>query len=328
MAWIESHQTIAQHPKTRRSARTLGVTLPAMIGHLHLLWHWALDYAQDGDISAYDAVDIAEAAMWEGDAEAFVDALVNCGPGDAAGFLAYDDGRLVIHDWWDYAGKLVARRQADAERKRQSRNAPISSMEEDERDMSAGHPADGAETAYVTVPNPTVTQPTEPDGGDPPNPPAVVNEPYMAFAAICEAQGTEPHVLSNDELRKQLRATKRMLERGETAETIGNCTGWMVSQGWRDGGIDAFAVEKTLPGWKLKGCPAIATARASPKRGGARNGEKNGNDWAREIAEEEARERARSEETHHSSRGTLAELPAGRDDDGWLHPSAPRRASR
>ena len=87
MAWSESHQELRDHPKTKRMARRLGISVPAAIGHLHCLWWWAMDYAPDGDISDYDAEDIADAAMWDGDAEQFLQALIDCGPGASHGFI-------------------------------------------------------------------------------------------------------------------------------------------------------------------------------------------------------------------------------------------------
>lgn len=108
MAWIPSHQELRQHPKTKRAARAAGTSLPAMIGHLHLLWWWALDHAADGDLSRYDEVDIADAALWDGDPEVFVRALTECGPKGSDGFLA--DG--CLHDWDEYGGKYGKRVQA------------------------------------------------------------------------------------------------------------------------------------------------------------------------------------------------------------------------
>lgn len=107
MSWIESHDTLARHPKTRRLVRALNIPLPQAIGHLHLLWWWALEYAEHGDLSAFDAADIADAVMWEGDPSAFVQALT------AAGFM---DADQRIHDWQDYAGRLLEQRKANAAR--------------------------------------------------------------------------------------------------------------------------------------------------------------------------------------------------------------------
>src|SRR5690606_34760670 len=120
MAWIESHQELRHHPKTKRLARRLGISVPAAIGHLHCLWWWALDYAPDGDISDYDAEDIADAAMWDGDPQEFLSALIECGPGAGAGFIERDEHGMRLHDWDDYGNEHKVRQEA-AERKRRSR---------------------------------------------------------------------------------------------------------------------------------------------------------------------------------------------------------------
>ena len=100
MPYIESHQELSAHPKTKRAARFLGVGIPATLGHLHMLWHWCLDYAQDGDLTQHDPADIADAVMWEGDPNALIDALVNCRVGNGIGFLERtEDGLLLVHDW-------------------------------------------------------------------------------------------------------------------------------------------------------------------------------------------------------------------------------------
>lgn len=106
MAWVPSHTTLARHPKLKRASRLAGCSDVQMIGHLHLLWWWALELAPDGDLSPYDVEDIADAASWQGDADAFVRALIDCGPGDAHGFLEPD---MRLHDWEDYGGRYSAR---------------------------------------------------------------------------------------------------------------------------------------------------------------------------------------------------------------------------
>ena len=112
MAWIESHQEMARHPKTRRVAVRLGISKAAVIGHLHLLWWWTLDFAPDGDLSGFDAEEVAAVAEWEGDAEQFLQALLD------TGWL--DEGRRV-HNWGDYAGRLVTAREGIRERQRRCR---------------------------------------------------------------------------------------------------------------------------------------------------------------------------------------------------------------
>lgn len=158
MAWIESHQTLRDHPKLLRLSRMLDVPRRDAIGMLHLLWWWALEYAEDGDLSEFDALDIALAADWEGEPEAFVKALLGCGPGREQGFLEDREGRLVLHDWWTYAGKLVARRRSDRERKAKAREADDQPVQR----KSDGSPEDVRGTSCATEPNPTEQNPTQP----------------------------------------------------------------------------------------------------------------------------------------------------------------------
>jgi hypothetical protein len=149
MAWLESHQTLANHPKTLKLARLLNVPRVTAVGHLHFLWWWALDYAQDGDLSKFDEMDIAVAADWQGEPDVLLAGLKR------AGFVN-EDGR--IHDWYEYTGRLIERRRADAERKREARSKDV-------QRPSAGHPEDGVRNRTVpntTVPNPTRTQPNQP----------------------------------------------------------------------------------------------------------------------------------------------------------------------
>ena len=114
MAWIESHQTLGTHLKLRRLARALGISRAQAIGHLHYLWWWAVDNAPTGDLSTLTAAEIAEVAEWADSEDVFVAALRQCRWLDPDGFL---------HDWEDYAGRLIAEREADRERKRLARVA-------------------------------------------------------------------------------------------------------------------------------------------------------------------------------------------------------------
>jgi hypothetical protein len=175
MAYIESHQEIEEHPKTKRLARSLGELLPPMpvevlrsvaIGYLHRLWWWAISYAPEGDITKYGAAGIADGVGWPGDPDSFLAALMDSGWVDR-------DGEL--HDWGDYAGKLIERRRKEAARKREQRQG------EDIRETSDGHPQDVAgnkpnltnqtkadQSVTVSPPSPqTVDNPgTRPEGED------------------------------------------------------------------------------------------------------------------------------------------------------------------
>lgn len=103
MAWIESHQTLREHPKTYLLCGFLSIEKSQVIGHLHLLWWWCVDYAPAGQIKHNDQ-QIARAAEWSGDSKQFVDALI------AAGFLDRGNGVLTVHDWLDFCGALMEKR--------------------------------------------------------------------------------------------------------------------------------------------------------------------------------------------------------------------------
>lgn len=106
MAWIESHQSLRDHPKTRRLARSLSTSVPASIGHLHCLWWWAIEYAPSGSLSQFEDWEIAAAAMWDGDPAVFLQGLRD------ARFVDGD----ALHDWDEYAGRLVSSRAKARER--------------------------------------------------------------------------------------------------------------------------------------------------------------------------------------------------------------------
>lgn len=182
MAWIESHQELAAHPKTKRLARQLGASIPAVLGHLHLLWWWALDYADDGDLSGYSAEDLADAMLYDGDPERLVAALVSCGVNGDHGFLVRDDdGNIHIHDWSEYAGRLVDQREkAKARTKKWRTEHGTHTPENVTHNVRATYDA--------TVPNTTQHDMTVPVALPRRKAPANAEQ----FAALCEVDGLDP----------------------------------------------------------------------------------------------------------------------------------------
>jgi hypothetical protein len=120
MAWVESHQSLRAHPKTRMFARRLGIGIAQAVGHLHCLWWWCLDYADAGDLSRYGHDVIADACEWDGDPSELVEALVG------SGFVDVSDQGLHVHDWDDYAGRLIERRRRNAARMKEARASHVS----------------------------------------------------------------------------------------------------------------------------------------------------------------------------------------------------------
>ena len=113
MAWIELHQSLPQHRKLLALRDALGLRTPAALGHMCLLWLWALDNAPDGDLSALPARQLAEICQFsERRAGDLAVALRTSGFVDA-------DWRL--HDWGDYTGRLIDQRAASRERQRRRR---------------------------------------------------------------------------------------------------------------------------------------------------------------------------------------------------------------
>jgi len=156
MAWIESHQALGHHPKTIHLAELLKVRVPEAVGLLQFLWWWALDYAPNGLVTAGDKPVVTRACLWHRKSEDLWIALLTAGFVEEAG-----PDLLKIHDWMDYAGRLIQRREANAERKRRARDVPRTSG------------VNGAGRPGATVPNPTGPNRTVPD--PPLSPPTTEN---------------------------------------------------------------------------------------------------------------------------------------------------------
>ncbi len=126
MAWIELHQALPQHRKLLALRDVLRLRTPAALGHMCLLWLWALDNAPDGDLSALPPRQLAEICQFNARrAGELATALRTSGFVDA-------DGRL--HDWGDYTGRLIDQRAANRERQRRRRARLRAAMEESKED--------------------------------------------------------------------------------------------------------------------------------------------------------------------------------------------------
>ena len=117
MAWFEAHETMAKHPKTLKLARLLGTDRRYAVGLLHDLFSWGLSAAgKYGELRGLTAEDIAAALeLSRRKGLAAVQALTD------SGYLEYDGTSYAIHDWYDYAGKLMDRREHEAKRKAEAR---------------------------------------------------------------------------------------------------------------------------------------------------------------------------------------------------------------
>ena len=128
MAWLESHQSLFGHRKTLQAASILKIDRYKLIGHLHVLWWWAID-----NVDAYGSLDgitddvVDSAAGWTGK-RSFTAALRE------SGFIDSDG----LHNWEDYVGKYVHKKELDKLKKRKDR-----------AEKSGGRPRDIPATALL-----------------------------------------------------------------------------------------------------------------------------------------------------------------------------------
>jgi hypothetical protein len=144
MAYIEAHQSLRDHRKILALAAELDMPEPHVAGHCLYLWLWSLDNAPEGVLPTSERI-IERAAGWVGQPGAFVAGML------CAGMLERDDaGALHIHDWYDYAGRLIEKRRENAERMRNARaGTPQRSALHVQRTNTARA---GATVPYRTVP--------------------------------------------------------------------------------------------------------------------------------------------------------------------------------
>lgn len=120
MAYIQAHQSLKDHRKILALSDALDIPEAYSIGLCVSLWMWSLDNAPDAILP--DSVRAIErAAGWTGESGAFVSAM------ERVGFLDRTDDALILHDWFDYAGNLLLKREKNAERQRimRVRNAHV-----------------------------------------------------------------------------------------------------------------------------------------------------------------------------------------------------------
>lgn len=140
MAWIQVHQQLKDHRKLLAAADELEIEPAHMLGLLTSFWLWALDNAPSGSLDGISNRMIARAAQWNGAPDVFVDAMAGAGLLDKM-----DDETLAIHDWYEYAGKLIDQREAEKNRSRARRAAAAAAAAStsDDRRTTTGQTADG-----------------------------------------------------------------------------------------------------------------------------------------------------------------------------------------
>lgn len=94
MSWIRSEVGLPRHPKTLALKSMLNIEMDTLIGRLHFLWWWTLEYALDGDLSRKEPKVIEEACQVP------LKLLIKSGFVDARPYRR-------IHDWWDNQGNYL-----------------------------------------------------------------------------------------------------------------------------------------------------------------------------------------------------------------------------
>lgn len=141
MAWIESHQSLRDHPKLAALCALMDWDVDTSIGKLHRFWWWCLDYAIDGDLRKFNDAQLAHGmGVAIPSAGKLKRAMVESCWIDREPYFR-------VHDWWDYVGKFLKIKWKDHPDKWQA-----------VRDRYATIPV----TPPVTPPaTPTTNQPTD-----------------------------------------------------------------------------------------------------------------------------------------------------------------------
>lgn len=103
MAWIESHTTLDKHHKVIRLRLAMRWSKNETIGFLHRFWWTVLEVSPSGDITALSSPEVMAEML---DMEPGVMAKVLQAmehPDPKQTFLDRAGGRLLVHDWLDFA---------------------------------------------------------------------------------------------------------------------------------------------------------------------------------------------------------------------------------
>jgi hypothetical protein len=108
MAWIESHTSLDKHHKVVRLRVAMRWSKNETIGFLQRFWWTVLEVSPSGDITALSSPEVLSEML-----DMQVDVMAK-----ALGFMIHEDpklaflewkgGRLLVHDWLDYAGLYLS----------------------------------------------------------------------------------------------------------------------------------------------------------------------------------------------------------------------------
>jgi hypothetical protein len=176
MAWTESHTVLLRHRKLAELATSLRIRRSHAMGHLHALWHAALEQQEDGDLSAWSEAFIAESSDYPGDPIEYVRLLQS---------HRWLDGRM-IHDWLDYAGLYLTKKYSTSNRERL-------------KDIWAKHGREYGVNGKRTTSERLPLAPDQPNPPDQPNLTNLTNPPAAGAAGAVSDPLDIPAVLHSPE---------------------------------------------------------------------------------------------------------------------------------
>ena len=96
MAWIESKNNLAGHPKLYELARILKISRAQALGHLVMLWNTVAVY-DENPITNLSASYIVEVSEWTGDQDSFCSALEFTGWVSKTGNIDFQGCAHIVH---------------------------------------------------------------------------------------------------------------------------------------------------------------------------------------------------------------------------------------
>lgn len=213
----------------------LGIEKAAAIGHLTMWWWWCLDFAKDGRMKP-NPVTLSRAADWNGDANAFADALLQ------VGWMDRDGDMWAIHDAAEYRLHYELSlekkdRQREQVRKRVEKYRKAKTVTQVKRNGNAHvTPCNAPTVPNITVPEPT--KQTKDIAASPPKPLPVHVSFVESFTQTYEAMTGNPFKAGQKEY---VMAAKLIKDFGlptviEKARVLGELcrdgTAWFTKDGW------------------------------------------------------------------------------------------------
>ncbi|WP_417396922.1 hypothetical protein [Gimesia chilikensis] len=112
MSWIKMNGSLKDEEEVFGIHKKTGLSIPAVIGSLQIIWSWADERTDNGFVRYHDASDIDAKVDHKGFANAMRD----------VGWLEFRDGGVQFPNFEVHMSKSAKKRAADAKRKGKTRN--------------------------------------------------------------------------------------------------------------------------------------------------------------------------------------------------------------